>query len=125
MGTRDSDSELTSDHDSVTAELDSMRQIARALDALHDEETRRRVLQWAHDRYRPAVATAPPGNGAMSVSSSDPALAVGTLAELFEAAPAAAAPAARVEAEPPCGVESMIKDFAADFRRFALEWQGA
>jgi hypothetical protein len=61
--------------DSLGAELESMRQIARALDSLHDPEARQRVLQWASERYR-VVVTQP-------------------------------------------------EEFAAEFRRFALEWQGA
>jgi len=121
------DSEAGSEHDSVSDELESMRRIAKALDGLHDEATRQRVLQWATDRYRgTGVTLAPQPAGVMRVAAADQGLEVEELNDLFEPAtkPAAMATSA-VTPDPHAGVETMIKDFAADFRRFALEWQGA
>ncbi len=120
------DSGLNRDHDSVTSELETMRQIARALDALHDDETRQRVMQWVNDRYRAAAPTLTPQPVAvMREAAADAGLAVETLDDLFEPEAAVAASESRAAAPERAGVESLIKDFAADFRRFALEWQGA
>ena len=110
------------ERDSLSAELDSMRQIARILDSLRDEDARQRVLQWARDRYRAALV--PETAGAMRVGA-DTALQVDELDGLFDVAPAADPAQERAAAKPRADVESMIKDFAADFRRFAVEWQGA
>jgi|SRR5581483_11648887 len=120
------DSGLNRDHDSVTSELETMRQIARALDALHDDETRQRVMQWVNDRYRAAAPTLTPQPVAvMREAAADAGLAVETLDDLFEPEAPVAASESRAAAPARAGVESLIKDFAADFRRFALEWQGA
>jgi hypothetical protein len=113
-------------HDSVGAELESMRQIARALEALDDDDTRRRVLRWALDRYRsvaPMASTSqapvlPPTRAANA--SADPTLSVDTLADLFPSDASGSTTGAAATRD----VESLIKEFAADFRRFALEWQG-
>ena len=108
-------------HDTVALELESMRQIAHVLDSLHDADARRRVVQWAHDRYCAHVALQP---STVIGGSADPALGVEELGDLFDAATSSDREA-ETAAKPRTGVESMIKDFAADFRRFALEWQGA
>src|SRR5579871_2290559 len=113
--------------DSVTAELESMRQIAAALDRLQDVETRQRVLQWAVDRYaepptshtgttvssraEPAALAAAPARAA------DDDLVVEQLEDLF-----ATIHSEQVAPPRTLGVETMIRDFADDFRRFALEW---
>ena len=114
--------------DSVSDELESMRRIARALDALHDDAARQRVLQWANDRYLGTGATiAAQPSGVMQAATADSGLGAGELDDLFEPAVTATASAAPAPQPPPTqgGVEWKIKDFAADFRRFALEWQGA
>ena len=98
MATQDSEAGQEQ-HDSVGEELDSMRRIAKALDGLHDDATRQRVLQWANERYHGRGTTIVPQPGTAAANAVAP--------------------------PPRTGVESMIKDFAADFRRFALEWQGA
>ncbi len=124
MATHESDAQQ---HDSITAELETMRLIARALDGLHDPETRLRVLQWANDRYRIAAPAAPLWAAPAMAAAGDPTLAVETLQDLFEPGVASAQPSAQTApmAPPRASMESVIKDFAADFRRFALEWQGA
>ena len=115
------------DRDSVSAELESMRQIARALDLLRDADARQRVLQWAHDRYGVVVAAAPAE--VMRVADapvvSEGNAVVEELQDLFEPRQTDPSAQPRASATRPRGVDSMIKDFAADFRRFALEWQSA
>ena len=118
--------------DEVAAEVDAMGQVARALAALPDAQSRARVLRWAMDRYQveatpiaaPAVHPPTPRTGL------DPTLEVQSLDDLFPAARRAetdeenlsiAAPARPAQGS---GIESMIRGFAADFRRFAVEWQG-
>ena len=117
----------TRERDSVSAELDSMRQIAHAIEQLRDAEARQRVLQWARDRY--GVAVTAPAPDMMHVAQprvAEPVMMAEDLDDLFEPRPAAAPPSPPAPPSVrPRGVESMIKDFAADFRRFALEWQGA
>jgi hypothetical protein len=114
-------------HDSVSDELESMRRIAKALDALPDDDARQRVLQWAADRYHgTGTLIVPQPAAVMRTATDDPNLAVEELEDLFEpAAKPGTAATSVVASQPRAGVESMIKDFAADFRRFALEWQGA
>ena len=122
------ESEVGPEHyDSVSDELESMRRIAKALDALHDDTTRQRVLQWANDRYHGtgATAVAPQPAAVMQVATDDPNLAVEELDDLFDPAVKVGVKAAPRTPQQHASVESMIKDFAADFRRFALEWQGA
>jgi len=118
--------------DDVAAEVDAMRQVARALASLPDAQSRARVLRWAMDRYQieatpiaaPAVHPPTPRTGL------DPTLEVQSLDDLFPAARRAetdeenlsiAAPARPAQGS---GIESMIRGFAADFGRFAVEWQG-
>ena len=116
-------------HDSISDELESMRKIASVLDALRDEATRQRVLHWAIDRYGTSgVTVAPPAPEpavVMRAATVDLNLAVEELGDLFEPSEKPAVPATRALPAPQAGVESMIKDFVADFRRLALEWQGA
>jgi len=108
--------------DSLTVELESMRQIAAALDRLQDDDARQRVLQWAQNRYAAEMSAAfAPAQVAKPAAVSDPNVGVEQLADLFE--PAAAAQPSRVQGVR--GVETLIRDFAADFRRFALEWHSA
>jgi hypothetical protein len=125
--------------DDVAAEADAMGQVARALAALPDAQSRARVLRWAIDRYQvdatliaPAVQapTAPALQAPTALTGFDPTLEVESLDDLFPASRRAeideedlliAAPAKPAQES---GIESMIRGFAADFRRFALEWQG-
>ncbi len=110
------------ERDSVAAELEAMRQIAKVLDTLRDADARQRVMRWAQDRY--CVNVAPPPSAVTNVGA-DPALALEELGDLFGEPRSAAGAPETDGAKPRVGVESMIKDFAADFRRFALDWQGS
>ena len=118
--------------DDVAAEVDAMRQVARALASLPDAQSRARVLRWAMDRYQIEATpiAAPAVHPPTPRTSLDPTLEVQSLDDLFPAARRAetdeenlsiAAPARPAQGS---GIESMIRGFAADFRRFAVEWQG-
>lgn len=124
--------------DDVAVEVEAMGQMARALAMLPDAASRARVLRWAIDRYQvdltPTVVTpiaARPGQAPKASTCADPMLEVESLDDLFALTPpttineddlSLAEPATPAQGS---GVESMIRSFAADFRRFALEWQGA
>jgi hypothetical protein len=130
----------------VAAEVDAMGQVARALAALPDAQSRARVLRWATDRYHveatpmaapavPLTIAAPAVPAMMAVAGADPSgadlsLEVDSLHDLFPGRPPAdideeslsiAEPAKSAQES---GIESMIRGFVADFQRFALEWQG-
>ena len=118
--------------DEIAAEVDAMGQVARALAALPDAQSRARVLRWAMDRYQVEATpiAAPAVHPPTPRTSLDPTLEVQSLDDLFPAARRAetdeenlsiAAPARPAQGS---GIESMIRGFAADFRRFAVEWQG-
>jgi len=130
----------TMDADKVlVSEVEVMLQVAQALSAL-DADARRRVVHWVMERYDiDAARPAPIEHAPVHVSSEDdPCLAVDGLTDFFTARPAdnddleitespvvtSDATAADAPARQP-GVESLIRGFAADFRRVALEWQGA
>lgn len=121
------------------SELEAMAVIARVLETLPDD-ARQRVIQWAADRVgvEPyALASAIPQAAAEPIAvSDDPALKLGSLDDMFEARPSdddlriddpvdpvnpvAAAPDGT---KPP--VAEILKSFAAEFQRFAEEWNGA
>lgn len=116
--------ETSAGSDPLTAELDALATIARALVALPDAQTRTRVLRWALERFPPdATAT---GRVQTAVAVADPMLAVDALDDVFErcepAEPMARAQSPREEAQP---VESMVRGFVSDFQRLVVEWQGA
>lgn len=109
----------------VMSEVHVMLEVAQALERLEDPATRQRVLHWLTERYQSDVIVAPPVAGAArQTTAADPSLTVDGLNDFFQVEavtdedPQQPAPA-------PAGVESMIRGFADDFRRFALEWQGA
>lgn len=117
------------DHDTIATELEAMRHIARALDMLPDADARNRVMRWAADRYATSPAAAPTPLEPVRPAA-DPSLAVDGLADLFPHAetpsPDALAPIGAAALDPPrAGMESLLRDFVADFRQFAVEWQGA
>jgi hypothetical protein len=128
------DMTATGDQDLVS-EVEVMLQVAHALATLPDLEARRRVLRWTMERFH-ADLPAPAGETAVASlrPAADPCLAVDGLADFFpvrlatddqdlEVAPEteqAATPATTQQ-----GIETLVRGFAADFRRFALEWQGA
>lgn len=115
------------DHDTIATELEAMRHIARALDMLPDADARDRVMRWAADRY--AASAGAPAPLEPIRAAADPSLAVDGLADLFPHGDATRRDALLLAAgaiDPPrTGMESLLRDFVADFRQFALEWQGA
>jgi hypothetical protein len=133
MGTYDEPENGGNDHQLVS-EVDVMTQLAHALGKLPDLDARRRVLRWAMERYHVDIATTTViGAAPAEVSvAADPSLAVDCLEDFFPAKPAGdddglevvpeVRPVAAPETQP--GVETLIRAFAADFRRFAHEWQG-
>jgi hypothetical protein len=129
----------------LSAELDAMRVIGAALARVRDPQARARVLRWAADCFdaQPPAAPAPPPAAAIAPAS-DPTLAVETLHELFE--PIAAddilheifdVPMHAIAAEPeptiaprrpreePARLDALVRGFAAEFQRLAIDWQGA
>ena len=116
-------------------ELEAMAVIARVLGTLPDNAARQRVLRWAAERSgvdamvlsAALTATAP-----VSVAD-DPALKVDSLEDMFATA---ALPdddlTVPVDEPPPAApdtsklpVADILKSFAAEFQRFAEEWNGA
>jgi phage terminase large subunit-like protein len=118
--------------DEVAAEVDAMGQVARALAALPDAQSRARVLRWVMDRYRVDATpiAAPAVQAPPALTGLDPTLEVESLDDLFPAARRTETDEEDLLIGEPArpaqgsGIESMIRGFAADFRRFALEWQG-
>jgi hypothetical protein len=118
--------------DEFGAEVEAMGEVARALAALPDAQSRARVLRWAMERYHldatPMAAPAVPVTTA--VAGPDASLEVDSLYDLFPAThPADIDEESLSIAEPAkpaqeSGIESMIRGFVADFQRVALEWQG-
>ena len=137
--------------DDLSAELDAMRAIGAALARVHDPLARARVLRWAGERFQtPPIAAAaalPVSPLAMPALVDDPTLGVETLHELFDAPveddlhemlelpKAAAAPHAvdasdsscvpRKPREEPARLDALVRGFAAEFQRLAIEWQRA
>jgi hypothetical protein len=133
-----------SEIDDVTAELEAMVAVGQALARLHDVSGRRRVLNWAVQRFEAADANVVVA--ADVARHSDPTLEVGDLSDLFdsrhtpllpaEAAhqraadgfdqPAAGLPAATLDEEMPAADPStprlklLVLHFANSFRRFAF-----
>jgi len=135
--------------DDLSAELDAMRVIGAALSRVRDPQARARVLRWAAERFEtpPAAAAAGLPPSAAPALAEDPTLAVETLHDLFDApvdhdllcemlevpkaealhAPAASDPASapRKPREEPARLDSLVRGFAAEFQRPAVEWQRA
>jgi hypothetical protein len=125
---------------SLTLELEAMAAIGLVLSDLPDPAARLRVLKWATERFAAELEAAPQvlvaDPAPVQDISSDPALAVDSLDEMFVtvsdetdddlgefAAPApggALAPTA-----PQAPLEVVIRSFAQDFQRFVEEWNGA
>ena len=118
-----------------------MAAIGQALGDLPDAAARQRVLKWAAERFaiengdEAAVAVAP----AAVSSSNDTDLAVDSLNDMFAAQVSVidddlgefAAPAVVVASVPAPvetqkqPLEAVLRSFAAEFRAFADEWNGA
>jgi hypothetical protein len=114
--------------DELGIELEAMSTIGRALEAIEDIALRRRILNWAVerwgvDRFR-SSSVEPQASHAAIPLANDPALAVDSIGELFVThARASAAP----QGQGPAGkapVESMLQSLAEDFQRLADEWNG-
>jgi len=141
--------------DAVSAELAAMHAIAAALARVRDPQARLRVLRWATDRFQPSTTAGVPPQAAdtamiVAIAEEDPTLAVENLYDLFEssasndmcdmfetpasasAALAVATPAPEPACEPrkqareePARLETLVRGFASEFQRLAMEWQSA
>jgi len=119
---------------SLQSELETMAVVGRALGDLTDPAARQRVLRWAAERFAADLAQTPSTSQviAPASSASDPALAVDSLSDIFsvvhdrieseEADDTLSFEQPAFEKQP---LETMIRSFAADFQRFAEEWNGA
>lgn len=136
---------------SLNHELEAMAAVGRLLGDL-DAAARQRVLRWATERYAAEAAPAEPvvadlavpaalwaspmPVAAPAVAPDDPALAIDSLSEMFvvhasevdddlgEFGIAEVAPV-RVPDTAKLPLETVLRSFAADFRRLADEWNGA
>jgi len=141
--------------DAVSAELAAMHAIAAALARVRDPQARLRVLRWATDRFQPSTTAGVPPQAAdtamiVAIAEEDPTLAVENLYDLFEssasndmcdmfetpasasAALAVATPAPEPACEPrkhareePARLDTLVRGFASEFQRLAMEWQSA
>ena len=118
---------------SLSNEIEAMAAVGRALGDLTDPAARQRVLRWACERFGVDVVQSPatPAVVAESPSRADLDLTVDNLTDMFAAtAPESdddslsLEPRVAVEAEK-APIETVIRSFAADFQRFADEWNGA
>lgn len=145
-------SQTSNDHlTRALGEVNAMRTIAEALAHLPDDEARRRVWQWAGEHFVSAAGTPgsrehdhrDPPTSRSGGERDDLSLAVDN--DLFESAVGAVEPLPDADELPADesdetvhredtvlgdareagGLESMLRDFAADFRRLALAWQVA
>ena len=119
---------------SLTSEMEAMAAIGRALGDLTDLAARQRVLRWACERFAadaaPATAAAPAV--ACVATQPDADLEVDNLTEMFSANASATdddslslEPRAAVVEVEKSSVETVLRSFAADFRAFADDWNGA
>ena len=119
---------------SLSKEIEAMAAIGRALGDLTDPAARQRVLRWACERFAldaPAQAAAAVPAVATVTSPADADLTVDNLTDMFAVDASAndddslsLEPRAVVETEK-TSLETAIRSFAADFQRFADEWNGA
>jgi hypothetical protein len=123
--------------DPLMTELEAMALISRVLGTLPDIAARQRVLRWAAERTgvdAVAFSAAVQTTAAAVRVADDPTLKVDALEDMFAAAPALADDdltvpvdeplrAATPEASKP--VADILRSFAAEFQRFAEEWNGA
>lgn len=116
-------------------ELEAMAVISRVLETLPDVAARQRVLRWAAERVgADAVAFAAVAQKKTAVPlADDPALKVDSLEDMF-GKPVAAEDDLRVVVGAPipaaadtstAPVADVLRSFAAEFQRFAEEWNGA
>jgi len=119
-------------------ELEAMAVISRVLETLADSATRQRVLRWAAERAGVQEVAFSNALEATTMSpvgpADDPALKLDSLEDMFgTAAPVednlAIAVDDPVEVTLPdtskAPVADILRSFAAEFQRFAEEWNGA
>ena len=124
---------------SLSQELDAMAALGQVLGNLTDSATRQRALHCAAERFAlemPAGGQSPAAVPERSTrperADIDPALAVDSLDDMFSPGFedldgdldvfAGAEPRAETPKAP---IEVVLRSFAADFQRFAEEWNGA
>jgi hypothetical protein len=121
--------------DPLMTELEAMAVISRVLETLPDAAARQRVLRWAAERVgADAVAFVAVAQKKTAVPvADDPALKVDSLEDMF-GKPVAAEDEPRVVVDEPipavpdtstAPVADVLRSFAAEFQRFAEEWNGA
>ena len=121
---------------SLQQELNAMATIGQVLGDITVPATRQRVLRWAGERFAanpaPAAQVTPvlAAVEAPSTMDVDPDLAVDSLTDMFGAQPQTAddtllLETPRLESVEKAPLETVIRSFAADFQRFAEEWNGA
>lgn len=119
-------------------ELEAMAVISRVLETLPDSATRERVLRWAAERAGIEAVAFSKALETTTMSpvraADDPALKLDSLEDMFGAAapvednvtvavddPIAVTPPDTSKAP----VAEILRSFAAEFQRFAEEWNGA
>jgi hypothetical protein len=124
--------------DPLMTELEAMAVVSRVLETLPDSATRQRVLRWAAERAGIEAVALSKALEATTMSpvraADDPALKLDSLEDMFGTAvpvedeltvavddPIAAIPPDRSKAP----VADVLRSFAAEFQRFAEEWNGA
>ncbi len=123
---------------SLSQELDAMAALGQVLGNLTDPAVRQRVLHWAAERFAlemPAgtqPAAVPEHSPQPQRADIDPALAVDSLDDMFSVGLEGIdedldvfAFAEPQLATPKAPIEVVLRSFAADFQRFAEEWNGA
>lgn len=116
------------DRDTLTAELNALATIGRALQDL-DPATRARVLRWTMDRFDVTTAgthdSTPAGKprGPQPAPAETDPLAVDSLEDMFEG-PVHREQTALPPAKPQA-TESLLKAFVTEFNQLVVEWQGA
>jgi len=120
---------------SLSHEIEAMAAIGQALGGLTDPAARQRVLRWACERFAvdaAGQATAPVPAVATVTASPDADLAIDNLTDMFAAKASESdddslslEPRVAVAAAEKTSLETAIRSFAADFRAFADEWNGA
>jgi hypothetical protein len=130
---------------SLTQELDAMAAVGQILSALTDSAARQRVLKWATERFESEAAPGTPELRPTPVASApqvtDPALAVDSLDDMFAIVAGDVGNDSGLsdfalfeDSEPETSngpktaklpIEVVVRSFAADFQRFAEEWNGA
>jgi hypothetical protein len=121
--------------DEARLELAAMHAISVALTSLPDSETRQRVIRWIVDRFRSGMvprepqrpvtmAERSPSPGAERSPSpgKDGDLDLEGVEQFFDEEGRTTVPA-RTTGGPEKRLESLIRDFASDFQRFADEWE--